>query len=474
MINGAAYKTRIQSLKSSVWYDGKEVNDVIDHPAFRGVIHSQAELYDLQKDPLHKSVMVTSEDDSTFGTSYLIPRSKEDLVRRREMVQTWAKYSAGMMGRSPDYMNTVLAAFAASANLLENEQNCFPDRLLHFYKKAREEDWSFTHTFINPQNNRSSLSFLDEVDLNARIVDRNEEGLVIRGAKLLATQGGMTDEIIVYSAPNAAKREYSYLFSIPTDTSGLRFVCRSSFKQDDNRFNSPLSSRFDEVDSVVFFDDVVVPWERVFLHDNIRAANDFYIKGKFAPFTLHQIVSRQVVKTQFALGLALNMVEEIQISEYPHVQSKVAEIMKALESMEALLHASEMKAEQDEAGVMVPARMPLYTAINEFQKNYPRFMEIIQLLGASGLVTLPSDADFHSSLKDDLTHYLRTDESNGQDKVMLFRLAWDVSMSSFGSRQTLYERFFFGDPVRLEQMIYRSFHKEDVMAYAKEFLHKKS
>ncbi|TGB02250.1 4-hydroxyphenylacetate 3-monooxygenase, oxygenase component [Halobacillus salinus] len=471
VIDGAEYKRRIAALKSSVWYDGKLVEDITDHPAFRGGIQSQAELYDLQNEEEHQSITMSS---SQFGTSYLIPRTKADLEKRRKLVQLWARHTAGMMGRSPDYMNTVLASFAASKNLLENEENCFPDRLQAFYEKAKGEDLSFTHTFINPQNNRASLSFLDEDDQNARIVDKTEEGLIIRGAKLLATQGGMTDEVIVYSAPGASKKEYAYLFSIPTDTAGLKFVCRSSFGVDSSRFNSPLSSRFEEMDSLVLFDDVLVPWERVFLYENIRAADQLYVKGKFTPMTLHQIVSRQVIKTEFVLGLAIKIVEEIQIEEYHHVQSKVAEMIKARESLKALLLLSENDSLEDEAGVMVPARLPLYTAINEFQRFYPRFTEILQLLGASGLVTLPSEDAFQSDLREDLNFYLRTGVSNGEDKVRLYRLAWDVAMSSFGSRQTLYERFFFGDPVRIEQVIYQSCNKESYSQFAEEFLHKKS
>lgn len=471
MIDGAEYKKRIAALKSSVWYDGLKISDVTEHPAFRGVVQTQSELYDLQNKSEHQSLMMSS---GRYGTSYLIPRSKEDLEKRRKMVQLWARHSAGMMGRSPDYMNTVLASFAASTNLLENEENCFPERLQTFYEKARSEDLSFTHAFINPQNNRSSLSFLDDDQQNARIIDKKEEGLVIRGAKLLATQGGMTDEIIVYSAPGATNKEYAYLFSIPTDTIGLKFVCRSSFVADSRRFNSPLSSRFDEMDTIVLFDDVVVPWERVFLYENIRASNQFYLKGKFIPLTLHQIVARQMIKTEFALGVATKLVNEIQIEEYQHVQSKVAEIIKTRESMKALLYLSEEEATLDETGVMVPARLPLYTAINQFQSMYPRFTEIVQLLGASGMVTLPTDQTFDSDLKEDLNFHLRTSVSNGESKVALYRLAWDMAMSSFGLRQTLYERFFFGDPVRIEQIIYQSGDKESCSQFAEKFLDKKS
>jgi 4-hydroxyphenylacetate 3-monooxygenase len=472
-ITGEEYKSRIDALGTEVWLDGKKVDGAIScHPAFRGVIQTQAELYDIQNNPDYKETMTFIPEDSSerIGTSYLIPKSKADLEKRRKMVQHWARHSGGLMGRSPDYMNTVLASFAASIDVLKGEANSFPERLIRFYEYARENDLSFTHTFVNPQSNRSKLAFLEKDVTNARIVKRMEEGLIVKGAKLLATQGGITDEILVFSAPGAQENCHAYGFSIPSDTPGLKFICRESFVNED----SPLSKRFEEMDSVVIFDDVLVPWERVFFHDNIKVANDFYVKGKFVPFTLHQIVARQVVKTEFLLGVAGRIVETINIGEYQHVQSKITEIVRGLETMKALLYYSEAEAELDETGVMVPARQPLYVAINQFQEQYPRFTEIIQLLGASGLMSIPKESDFASPVGAEIDHYLRGFECKGKDRVALFRLAWDLTMSSFGSRQTLYERFFFGDPVRISQTIYKLYDESVSLNLVHELMNIKS
>ncbi|WP_332307823.1 4-hydroxyphenylacetate 3-monooxygenase, oxygenase component [Pontibacillus chungwhensis] len=465
-ITGDEYLRRVNALKSDVWYDGQKITGKIsEHPAFAGMIKSQAALYDLQ----HQKKNMTFKCEKTgedVGVSYLIPRSKEDLQKRRDMIQEWASFNGGLMGRSPDYMNTVLASFAASLEVLKGEKKTFPKKLKSFYEYARENDLSFTHTFISPQSNRSKLSVLDEEVTNARIIDKRDEGLVIRGAKLLATQGGITDEIIVYSTPGTAEDDQSYLFSIPSDTNGLKFVCRRSFAH----CNTPLSSRFDEMDTVVLFDDVIVPWERVFIYENIRAVASLYQDGKFIPFTLHQIVSRQVIKAEFALGVAQSIIEMINIDEYEHVQGKMAEMIRGVESIKALLFKAEGTGKLDQSGVYIPDPIPLYVAVNEFQSFYPRCMEILQQLGASGMVTLPSERDFSSELGEDLTFYLKGYEKGGKEKVELFRLAWDLSMSEFGSRQTLYERFFFGDPVRLAHAVYRAYSTDSAVRRVKRFL----
>ncbi|WP_188655128.1 4-hydroxyphenylacetate 3-monooxygenase, oxygenase component [Pontibacillus salipaludis] len=465
-ITGDEYLRRINALNSNVWYEGQRVTGKIsEHPAFAGMIKSQAALYDLQHQV--KNMTVRSEKTGeAVGVSYLIPRSMEDLQKRKGMIQEWASFNGGLMGRSPDYMNTVLASFAASLEVLKGEKKTFPKKLRSFYEYAREGDLSFTHTFISPQSNRSKLSVLDEEVTNARIVNKSDEGLVIKGAKLLATQGGITDEIIVYSTPGTAEEDQSYLFSIPSDTKGLKFVCRRSFAHSD----TPLSSRFDEMDTIVLFDEVIVPWDRVFIYENIRAVASLYQDGKFIPFTLHQIVSRQVIKAEFALGVAQSIIEMINVGEYEHVQGKMAEMIRGVESMKALLFKAEGTGTLDENGVYIPDPLPLYVAVNEFQRFYPRCMEILQQLGASGMVTLPSERDFSSEIGSDLNFYLKGYEKGGKEKVELFRLAWDLSMSEFGSRQTLYERFFFGDPVRLAQAVYKTYSTESAIQRVNRFL----
>ena len=147
------------------------------------------------------------------------------------------------MGRSPDYMNTVLMAFAASAELLKRQENCFPEHLTSFYETARENDFSFTHTFVNPQVNRSLFYFGNQNELiTAQVVDKNKDGIVIKGARLLATQGGITDEILVFS-PGGLDKAHSYAFSIPSNTKGLKFICRESFVYKDSTFDYPYAEK---------------------------------------------------------------------------------------------------------------------------------------------------------------------------------------------------------------------------------------
>ncbi|MFJ8261880.1 4-hydroxyphenylacetate 3-monooxygenase, oxygenase component [Rummeliibacillus sp. NPDC094406] len=470
-ITGAQYIDRINKLNTNVWIDGKQVmGNISEHPAFKGVMQSQASLYDLQNDDKLKDKMTYTSPSTgeAVGLSFLMPKTKEDLAKKRAMVQQWARESNGMMGRSPDYMNTTLMTLAASAHLLEGEENCFPENIRKYYEYVRDNDLSLTHTFIEPQVDRS-LNYWERSaePISASIVDRTDEGLVIKGARLLATQGGITDEMLLVSAGRPYDDESGFAFSIPSNSKGLKFICRESFVGGDSKFNYPLSSRFEEMDTIVVFDNVLVPWDRVFFYDNIDVAQSYLNQSSFQPFALHQVLSRQIVKTEFMLGIVLSIIDSINISIYQHVQEKAAEIMVALETLKALVIKSEVEAKVNESGLMQPDFITLRIANNIFAKVYPRFTEIVQLLGASGLMSIPTESAFHSPIRKDLDQYLQSKGNNAEDRVKLFRLAWDATMSPFGTRQTLYERFFFGDPVRLTMGIYQDYDKKQYVELIK-------
>ncbi|HWI47629.1 MAG TPA: 4-hydroxyphenylacetate 3-monooxygenase, oxygenase component [Rummeliibacillus sp.] len=473
-ITGSQYIDRINKLKTNVWIDGKQVTgNISEHPAFKGVMQSQARLYDLQHDEKLKEFMTypSPTTGEAVGLSFFMPKTKEDLARKRAMVQLWAKESNGMMGRSPDYMNTMLMTLAASAHLLDGVENCFPQNIRKYYEYVRENDLSLTHTFIEPQVDRSYIYWEKSKEpISASVVDRTTEGLVIKGARLLATQGGITDEMLLVSPGRPFKDESGFAFSIPSNSKGLKFICRESFVGGESKFNYPLSSRFEEVDSIVVFDNVLVPWDRVFFYDNIDVAQSYLSQSSFQPFALHQVLSRQIVKTEFMLGIVQSIIESINISGYHHVQEKATEIIVALETLKALVIKSEVDAKLNEAGLMQPDFTTLRIGINIFPKVYPRFTEIVHLLGASGLMSIPTENAFQSPIRKDLDQYLQSAASNAEDRVKLFRLAWDATMSSFGTRQTLYERFFFGDPVRVTMALYHEYDKKPYVEFIKKKL----
>ena len=454
---GKEYIDRVDAQKANVWINGEQVvGKVSEHPAFKGVMKTQAELYDMQHDPEKRDYMtyVSPTTGNRIGTSFMQPKTKEDLVMRRKMMQEWARYNNGMMGRSPDYINAGMMAYGAAAEMFGRQDPMYAQNMENYIELCRERDLSLTHTLIQPQVNRGVNSAqLPDPYIAARIKEKTSEGVVIKGARLLATQGGITDEIMVFPSTLLKQSEeenpYAYAFSIPNNTPGLKFICRESFDYGKSHFDHPLGSRFEEMDTIVVFDDVVVPWDRVFSLGDVDVCNEAYTASNAVVHMTHQVVSKNVAKTEFILGILQLMAETINIGQYQHIQEKISEVIIGLETMKAYVTASEANAKLDQWGTMTPEFAPLNVARHYFPKLYPRFSEIMQLMGASGLMAIPNEADFNSDLRPDLDKYLQAANGSAYDRVKLFRLAWDVCLSTFGSRQTLYERFFFGDPVRM-------------------------
>lgn len=466
IVTGKQYVDRIDKLKNEIWIDGEKVEGKLsEHQAFKGILKSKAALYELQHDSSLQEKLTFVEQNERHNFAYKQPKTITCLQERRDGTQLWAKENGGTIGRSPDYINTAIMTLGTSHSFFDNR---FSDNATKLYERAKKHDMSFTHTFINPQSNRSpfyfeSYSENDKDDIvAAKVIDETEDGIVIHGARLLATQGGITDEILVLpAATKSMDTSYAFAFAIPSNTPGLKFLCRQSYSSSSNcQFDYPLSSQFDEVDAIVVFDHVLVPWECVLLYKDSEKASTIFTETNLNIMLLYQAVSRQIIKTEFILGVGETLANSIDVTQYQHIQEKLSEIIVCLEIMKSLLARAESEASINSFGTMVPAPVPLMTASNYYQKTYPRLVEILHLIGASGFISLPTEADFNTTIGKELEHYLQAANVQGRERVQLTRLAWDLTMSPFGSRQTQYERFFFGDPVRLSSALYLSYDKQ--------------
>ncbi|MED4163365.1 4-hydroxyphenylacetate 3-monooxygenase, oxygenase component [Halalkalibacterium halodurans] len=477
IIKGSDYLERINKLQNEVWIGGEKVTGAIsEHPAFKGIMKSKAALYDLYHHS-DKKDLLTCWDEKTneyHSFSYSQPKTKEQLRNRRQATQLLARESGGTMGRSPDYINTAIMSLGSGGVGMPKP---YGDNARKIFEEAREKDFSFTHTFINPQVNRSKhyVEYSNEKIIGAKVIDETEEGAIIHGARLLATQGGITDQLLVLPAGgNFIEPSFVYGFAIPSNTPGLKFLCRESYAHGKtSSYDYPLTSHFEEGDAVVVFDHVLVPWERIFIYSDPSQVQTMYDETNMNVLLLYQAVSRQAVKSEWLLGLSEWMVRTINVVEHQHIHEKMSEMIISLEIMNSLLIAAEEEAQPNKHGTMIPDIRKLGAACSYYQKTYPRLVDALQQIGASGFISLPSEADFHSSIKEDLHQYLQAANEDAYERVRMFRLAWDLTMSPFGSRQTQYERFFFGDQVRLSSSLYMNYPKEPFVQQVQSFLKKR-
>ncbi len=450
---------------------------VADHPAFRNVVRSYAELFDMQHDPAHRDVLTYPSPASgePVATSFLVPRTAADLAKRRAAFAATAGRSLGMLGRTGDYLNSALMALASAADWFAQADPAFAGNVRGYYERAREEDLLCTHTLIPPQANRAvSGSQQAGGSLMAHVVREDDNGIVVRGARMLATIGPLADELLVFPSTvlrnTPEDKQYSFACAIPNDAPGLRYIAREPLDYGRPRHDHPLGSRFEEPDAVVIFDDVHVPYERCFVLGDPEACNGFYAQTTAVVHMTHQVVARTIVKTGYILGLVSLLTEAIGIGGFPHVQADVAEVIATLETLRAFMRAAEADAAPNAYGVLTPAWPPLNTARTLYPRLYQRFPEILRKLGASGLMATPTLADVTGAAAADIETYLQSATLGGAERVRLFRLVWDTCMSAFAGRQALYEYYFFGDPVRTAGAYVAGYDREPYRAAVRAFL----
>ncbi|HEX7003616.1 MAG TPA: 4-hydroxyphenylacetate 3-monooxygenase, oxygenase component [Trueperaceae bacterium] len=473
---GRQYLEGLKRNPPHIYVDGEKVEDATTHPATRNAARSIAHLYDLQHLPELVEVMTYTSPTTgdRVGLSFLETLTRDDLVRRSRMHKVWADSSLGFIGRAPDYINVNLMAAARAADYFAQNDPRFGENIRDYYEHVRENDLCLTHALTNPQVNRSARADeLADPFIALGMVRETDEGIVVRGARMMATLP-IADEILIFPSTVLKEQEelkrYALAFAVPTSTPGLSFQCREPLDIGRSHQDHPLGSRFDEMDALVIFDDVLVPWDRVFLMNDVRLANRAYAETGAVYHMAHQVVNVKIAKTEAFLGVAQAIVDMIGSEQFQHVQQKVAELIIDLEVMKALRLAAEQQATADRYGTMTPAKEPLNAARNLFPQLYPRMVEIIQLLSASGLMMIPTQNDREGPMGENIAKYLQARNADADERLRLFRLAWDMTLSAFGSRQNLYEKFFFGDPVRTQCALYESYDKEPYVERVRRFL----
>ncbi|MBL4720457.1 MAG: 4-hydroxyphenylacetate 3-monooxygenase, oxygenase component [Alphaproteobacteria bacterium] len=458
-----------------IWIHGQRVDDVTTHPGMARGPRTLARFMDKQFDPALSDLITYEEDGERIAMSFLPPKTPEDLRRRGAAYYEWARWSNGMLGRTPDYKNASIMAFGTAAEFLGQGRSDFAANMRAYYDEVRKGDKVLTHTLVNPQ---ISLELAREGkysgDVALKIVKETDAGVIVNGARLLATLGPFADEIEVFPSTllkaSDENEPFAIAFALPVSTPGLRMICRDTYDHGKSHFDAPLSSRYEELDAVVIFENVLVPWERVFMYRDPTLCNQAFAKSNAIVHMMHQVAAGKLAKAEFVVGLLCAMARATNKDKDMAVKGQIAEAMWIAESIRAFLFSAEHQAELDEWGNYIPLRRPLDTSRNLFPKMYPRLVELVQLLGSSSLMATPSEADFNNELAPDVERYFQVVNLNSHDRVGLFRLAHDFAVSGFGGRQALYERFFFGPPAVLASVYFDLYDKDEMIGRVEDLL----
>ena len=455
----------IKSLKDgrTVYIDGKLVADVTEHPAFRNSVKSAAMLYDFQAKPENIELMtfVPNGSNRRVNRSWQMPRNYGEMVQRRKAMQAWAALSYGFMGRSPDHLASALVGQRMGIEVFEKHGAERAKALRDYFEEASRNDYFLTYVIINPQAERAKDWGEQKEELVARIVDEDSGGITIRGAKMLGTSSIMANEVFVANLQPLKPGEEDLAFScaLLMSARGMRVLSRKSYEAAAvSIFDNPISSRFDENDALIYFEDVKVPWERVFvLRDPDMCRAQFHDTPGHS-YQNYQSQIRLSVKIKFLTGLAHRLTEAIGTTNIPSVREQLGYLAAQTSMVNAMLAG--MEAEGSMRGEWyVPNKHYMYSAQVLTQDLYPRIVNTLRDLSGGALIMLPSSihdfADPHIKRIIEVTQ--RAAKMASEEKVKFLKAAWDAIGSEFGSRHTQYEMFYAGARFVTSGHSYRTF-----------------
>jgi len=354
-------------------------------------------------------------------------------------------------------------AHAATPSLFVTGGQKFAANVVACYEHMRDNHLYAAYAIVPPQIDRSKPAHKQsDPTLYAGVVKERDDGIIISGAQQLATAGAIADLIHLSCIHplQPGDENYANCLVVPVNAPGLKLYPRRPFAMGaTNAFDYPLSSRFDETDSYVVFDNVFVPWERVFIYRNIEISRDQWWKTPSHLYGNHQAQVRYVTKLRFMIGIAQRMNEMTGNAGNPAVQIMMGELAALVSVYETMLLAHETTATIDADGVLWPSRTALYSAMALQSELNGRMLEIIRELAGSAMITLPSSLrDFESrETASDVERYMRSGSADAKARVALMRLAWDFIGSEFGSRHQQYEKFYGGASFLVKQNVYRNF-----------------
>ena len=461
---GAEY---LESLRDGrqVFVDGECVKDVTTHPAFREAARSVARLYDIAAAPENRELMTfpSPKTGQPVWRAYQVPKTHEDLRARRLFSEKWAEATFGLMGRSPDHVANFFCGYAAVPGVFAKPGKQFADNVIAFHEFLRDNHIYASYAIVPPQIDRSKPAHKQsDPTLYAGVVKERDDGIVISGSQQLATGGPISEwlQLSCIHPLQPGDENYANCLAVPMNAPGLKLYPRRPFAlRAENSFDYPLSSRFDETDAYVVFDNVFVPWEHVFIYRNIEASRDQWWKTTAHSLGNHQAQVRYVTKLRFMIGLAKRMNEMTGNEGNPAVTILMGELAALVSIYESMLHAHETMATVDDDGVLWPSRTTLYAASAMQSELNGRMLEIVRELAGSAFITLPSSAkDFENQeTAGDIERYMRSASTDAKSRIAVMRMLWDFIGTEFGSRHQQYEKFYAGASFIVKQNVYRNF-----------------
>lgn len=446
---GDEYRESIRDGRE-IWIDGERVDDVTTHPAFKPIVDIRARIYDMAHEERTREVMtyVDEETGELCPTGSKPPHTKEDWHAKRAAVDAVLDEVAGVVTRVGDETVGEMWSLYDGQDVLNEIDPSFAENIRRHVREAALHDPFHVSANTDAKGDRSKRPQDQDPDVLLHVVRETDDGIVVRGAKfetaaayanqafVKPTIGDWGDEVL---------SDYAVGFVADMGAPGMKFICRSGFAGRQPLEDYPLSGRHDEVDTMIVFDNVLVPWENVFFYRHTRAAQ--FIRATLHRYSMFAYVQRHLRLADLLLGTAYANAEQTGIKMWQGVREKLAEIACYREGINAHLTAAVELAEESPGGLLMPNQQLLYTGRVHACTELPKVMHTVRDLCGCQVSLMPSASTFrHPEAGPWLEKYFRVGDVEAEERRKLFAFARDLLNSDYAGHRLTFQLFAQAPP----------------------------
>ncbi|MFD9661187.1 4-hydroxyphenylacetate 3-hydroxylase family protein [Rhodococcus sp. NPDC059968] len=458
---GDQYRESIRDGRE-VWVDGERVKDVADHPMFKPIVDVRARIYDLAHDEATQDAMtyVDLESGERNAIANKLPRTQQDWLDKRAAVDLVLEDTRGVVTRVGDETIGEMWSLFDGQDVLNEVDPRFSENIRRHLERSVREDPFHVSANTDPKGDRSKAPQDQDPDMLLHVVKETDNGIVVRGAKY-ETAAAYSNQAFtkptIANWGNSELSDYAVGFVLDMGAPGLKYISRNGFAGRAPAADYPLANRVDEVESLVVFDNVEIPWEDVLFYRHTRAA--WFIRSTLHRYSAFPFVQRTLHLADLMIGSALWNVKQSGLEKQQAVQEKLAQLACYRETINAHLTAAISLAEPSPGGLLMPNQSLLYTGRVMALSQLPAMMHIARELCGGQICITPDAATFADT---DVAPWLEkfysiNDNWVADDRRKLLAFARDLLNSDYAGHRLTFQLFAQSPPFAQLAAVYRNF-----------------
>lgn len=466
---GDQYRDSIRDNRE-IYMNGERVRDVTTHPQFKPLVDIRARIFDMAHDPETRGVMTLEQDGEINAVGNALPFTQGDWHAKRAATEAVLNDVGGVVTRVGDETVGEMWSLYDGADVLAEIDPQFARNIETHIHKVLHTDPFHVSANTDPKGDRSKAPQDQDPDMLLHVVKETDAGIVVRGAKYetaaaYANQAFTKPTIANWG--NDAMSDYAVGFICDLSSPGLKFICRTGFAGRAPAADYPLANKFDEVDTIVIFDNVLIPWENVLFYRHTKAAT--FIRQTLHRYSAFAFVQRNLKVADMMIGAALFNARQTGLDKQQAVQEKLAELAVYREGINAHLTAAIALAERSPAGLMMPNQSLLYTGRVLACSQLHHMMHIARELCGGQICVTPDSASFDApETKPWLDKYYSINDNwVAEDRRKLLAFARDLLNSDYAGHRLTFQLFAQAPPFAHLAAVYRSFDWDGPLDFVK-------